>query len=743
MIQSDAEISPDLEWMLENSQASDRALIDFIVEDQYHKVYSLCLTLLGDPTLARQASCTALAAAITKAHTYPGHPNAPAWLYRITLQTCRRGQIAPPTMSYLCILLQRVLGLSTEEISYVLAIPEPEVQAWLEKSNPTSIPAIDSSDDNRTLIATTYPTIPGSSQEELEQIKDKVQLHVTGFRRRRQLNLRAQEIALACLGIIFVILLGRAATTLIPSPTGSLFATQTALSAQAGDESPTSGSQDSGQLAQFGLGDPGFAQITPTPVTPAPPIEPLTLASEPEAIRQRILESHQHWHTLWADGIYFLYGPPGYVGTPKVTRQQVWISQPLYSLSLSGTPGGKVEQAILGFSGRAGMLNYLTGERSRYGRNLLVSYTLPIHELLLPTRMHTSFEGFWEVNRQESVAGRDTLVVDLFGFNPTSTEASGDIANVPLHSGRFWIDTRTGVILRRQWFDRNDPELITREVVITRIDFDVDLPNERFDPLQPLPSRLSRNASGDPLPKELIPLEVEWQPGPGRIPLPHLSPPLDFDPSESSLTFQWTSLAEFDPTLPTQADVFAGNLYLGSVAFGNPVRLSCDRSPDGQRIAFTEWQEGPPFGATSLRWFSLADLSTIHEPMTEMISGDFAFAPDSHRLALFGCMRSLKGCGVYLLDVPSGEHRRLLEMAFAGRITWSPDGETLAFLGALKPREEASLWVVGTRDGQVIYNGSLQAETGLPAADSPTHAWGVQFPPGGRSLENCTAAPNK
>ena len=582
MIQSDPELSPDLEWMLENSQASDQALIDFIVEDQYRQVYSLCLTLLGDPALAWQASCTALSAAVTKAHTYPGHPSAPAWLYRITLQTCRQSQIAPPTTSNLCIFLQRILGLSTEEISYVLAVPEPEVQAWLEESSPTSISAIDSSYDNHTLIATTYPTIHGSIQEELEQIKDEVQLHVTGFRRRRQLYLRAQEIALACLGIILVITLGRAATTLIPSPTGSLFATQTALSTQAGDDSPTSASLDSGQLDLFGLGSAGFSQYTPTPVTPAPPVEPLTPASEPEVIRQRILESHQHWHTLWADGLYFLFGPPGYVGPPKVTRQQVWISQPLYSLSLSGTPSGKVEQAL----------------RSRYRRNLLVSYTLPIHELLLPTRMHTNFEGFWEVNHQESVAGRETLVVDLFGFNPTSTEAGGDIANQPLHSGRFWIDTRTGVILRRQWFDRNDPELITREVLITRIDFDVDLPNEHFDPHQPLPTRLSRNASGDPLPKELIPLEAEWQPGPGREPLSRLSPPLDFDPSESSLTFQWTSLTDFDPTLPTQADVFAGNLYLGSVAFGNPARLSCDRSPDGQRIAFTEWQEGPPFGAT-------------------------------------------------------------------------------------------------------------------------------------------------
>jgi Tol biopolymer transport system component len=163
---------------------------------------------------------------------------------------------------------------------------------------------------------------------------------------------------------------------------------------------------------------------------------------------------------------------------------------------------------------------------------------------------------------------------------------------------------------------------------------------------------------------------------------------------------------------------------------------------DGRLIAFTEWQEGPPFGATSLRWFSLADLSTEHEPMPER-SLAISPSPDSRRLVLFACMRGLAGCGLYLLDVATGEHQRLMEMAFAGSLTWSPDGESLAFLGTLKPRDESSLWVVAVRDSRVIYNAPLQAETGFPPADSSTITWGVQLPTGGRGLENCMAAPKE
>jgi hypothetical protein len=721
--------------MLQNGQTSDQALIDFIIEDQYRQVHRLCLLLLSDPTLAKQASCTALATAVTNAHTYPGHPSAPAWLYRIAVQICRRLQATPPPTSILCWFFQRGLGLIANEISYVLAIPEPEARAYLENFVSSTSPASASHGESLTLATDSIPAIPILSQEEHDQIKAKVHRLVVGSHQRKRLSLRIQEIALVCAGIFLAILLGRAASAFLPAlPDQS----NTTLGTR-----PPQALQNNSEVGSHSPDTNDPVLFAPTPVTPVPPLEPLTPTSEPGAIRQRILSSRQNWHTLWADALDIYYGPPGYIGPPKVTRQQVWISQPNLSLSLSGEADGDVYQVFLGNAGWVNALNYVTGERLRYGHNTLLGYNIPLHDLLLPTRLFATFEGLFEIAGWETLSGRKTLVMDWFTIDPSDARKDSPNNGQPRYQGRFWVDTTTGVILRRQWFDRERPGLLTREVIVTQIAFDVNIPNRLFDPSWSLPNHLAKNVNGEPIVQENNRTLQNWNTGPGRQPLNHNPAPPDFDPAQSRLVFQWTQLADFDSVDTTQADVFASGFYLGSVAFGNPSRVACNRSPDGRLIAFTEWQEGPPFGATSLRWFSLADLSTVQEPMPELISGDFAFAPDSRRLALFACLRGLAGCGLYLLDVTTGEYQRLLEMAFAGSLTWSPDGESLAFLGALKPREEASLWVVAARDSRVTYNAPLQSETGLPPADSPTITWGVQLPTGGRGLENCMAAPKE
>jgi hypothetical protein len=159
MFRSDPDISPDLEWMLQNGQAGDQILIDFIIEAQYKQIYRLCLNFLDDPVSARQAACTALASAVTSAHTYPGHPSAPAWLYRIAVQTCRRVQATPPPTGILCWFLQRNLGLIANEISYVLAIPEPETRATL-KNLVHLLTSQCVTRESPTVATDTFPAIP-------------------------------------------------------------------------------------------------------------------------------------------------------------------------------------------------------------------------------------------------------------------------------------------------------------------------------------------------------------------------------------------------------------------------------------------------------------------------------------------------------------------------------------------------------------------------------------------------------
>jgi hypothetical protein len=80
-----------------------------------------------------------------------------------------------------------------------------------------------------------------------------------------------------------------------------------------------------GQMLMIGVRDPPQLMPTqsgdiPATKTPMPSLEPLTLSSTQEEIRQRILSGKLDWNTLWADAFIIQYGPPGYVGEPDARR---------------------------------------------------------------------------------------------------------------------------------------------------------------------------------------------------------------------------------------------------------------------------------------------------------------------------------------------------------------------------------------------------------------------------------------
>ncbi|HLE15445.1 MAG TPA: hypothetical protein VI776_11895 [Anaerolineales bacterium] len=707
MTQTDPDRFSDLEWMLDSSQEEEQALIKFLVQDQYAQVFQVCLIILGDPVSTRRSATQTLAAAAIKAYQYAGRTSAPAWIYRLAVETClpRNTQKLPATA--LARTLFQELDLSIADTAYVLKVSEERVQAELEKTAQANKSG-EQAGKLEEKPGSQVDSLQALINEDHQQVQAEVLQLVHLSHQRRRFSARIQEAVLVGLGLILAILLGRAAMATLPAPADPPTPTRPAAIA---------------------------------PVTPVPPLEPLTLSSSPNTIRQRILDSHHNWNTLWAEAETIRYGPPDYVGAPKVKRQQVWISQPDYSLTLSGSPEGDAELALLSSAGRVTAMNYSTGGLARYGHESLVDYSLPIHELLLPTRMRTTFDEISEVVGEDAVAGRETLVMDWFVTTTGEAYPDDPQADLLQYQGRFWVDTRTGVILRRQWFDQKNSGLLETEVVVREVFFDLPISSRLFDPSSDLPTRLARNSSSDPLLADYTPQPYHWQPQPERVPFPHRRPPADLDPSRSKLEFQWTSLSELDPSTTTRADIFAEDYYLGNVPFGDPRSLSCLRSPDGKLIAFTEWFEEPPYGARPLRWFSLEDLTVVREPLPDLISGNFTFSPDSRRLSLFACTRALEGCGLYLLDLQSGDYRRLVEMAFAGSLAWRPDGEYLAFKGARKPREESSLWVVSVRSGEITYNGPLDPESGQPAADSPILSWGVSLQGAARGVDTCATPP--
>jgi LysM domain len=633
MFATDPDRSSDLEWRLTSRQEDEGAFVKFLVDDQYDQVFRLCLILSGDPLPARQAAQQTLATAAGKADHFSGYTSVQAWLYRLALETCIKRHSPPDQSGFLARYLHQELDLSIADTAYVLKIPESRVQAELEK---TEIGEPGAGFAHQ--IAGQAVSLATLTPREMQQVQEHVLQLVHRDSRRRRLSARLQEAALVGAGLLLAVVIGRLAfaslkapdATTVPAETDAI-ATQEILvypdsqsqpgrsperrivyRAEAGDtltsiaeitgvglsrllalnKIPPEKPLQPGQPVVIALATPALSLITPTPVTPVPPLEPLTLNSSPNTIRQRILDSHHSWNTLWAAADTIFYGPAGYVGPPRVERQQVWISQPDYSLTLSGKPDGEVEIAIQASAGLITGLDSRTGTRTRLNRGILVDYTQPIHELLLPTRMRTTFNEILEVVGEEMVAERPTIILDWFEVYP---EVNGE-RKAPewlQHMGRFWVDKITGVILRRQWFEADQPGLIVKEAVVTQLRYDLPLSNRIFDPSLPLPTRLDWYARSTPL-EEGFDLQA-FKPAAQseREPLPKRTLPADLDPARSRLQFQWTSLNELDSSQPTRADLFAEGYYLGNVKFADPRSLSCKRSPDGKLIAFTEWFEEP------------------------------------------------------------------------------------------------------------------------------------------------------
>lgn len=768
------DFTSNLEWMLQSGQAGDAALISALVAEQYAPLYHLVLSLLEDPAAAGEVARQALVKAVLDAHLYRGESGVQRWLFSIAVQVCR---------NYLRRrFLRRFAFLqgSPHHLSGSLARWKLDELAYVIK--------------NRMELSGRMPAFPSSSAPapaDLEQARLVVEHRVKQARRRRLVAIRTQEFGLVGVVVLLVLFVGRALNTFPPAPeptgiapervleTRIVYITPTpapsstpipfpdraiVITAAAGetlvDISARTGMDleilqalnglaagstlAAGQAVMIGLGAPPRSLVTPTPVTPVAPLEPLSIHSSADAIRERVVLSKSLWRTLWADAQSILYGPSNYFGPPKVRREQVWINQPFDSLSLAGDLAGELEHVWLMDGGRVYEHNLINGQVNLYdtGGNI---YFLEVAEFFFPDRFRIGY-GPIEVVGSEQVAGRAALVVDWFSNDPIDLSRVEDpLTRQNSYLGRYWVDTLTGVILRRQRFDQAEPHFLVGEVVVTDIAFDVDFPNQLFDHHLPVPTGFFQDYRGEP-----YPLGAEIATPAGTRPAksaswPRRTPPPDFNPAGSRLTFRWLgSPVPGDPG--SLAEVFAGNYLLGQVALGDPFRLLCKRSPDGRLAAFSERPELPPYLAAPLRWFSLTDLSRVYLAISSIYVSDFAFAPDSRRLALSGCDERRSECGLYVIDLTNSEQARLVEMAHISSLAWSPDGRQLAFLvWTTAGGGRSNVWVIDARTGEARYNQPLELDAGyalVAPANAPLHRWGVPFPnwvqPG---LDACIAPP--
>lgn len=845
-----AELSSDLEWMLQSGQVGREVLAEALIGEYYAPIYRLALALLNDEDLAQEAALHTFRSALEKLERYRSSQGVRPWLFHQALESVRAvrrraalkrflkraagkarepdneargvGQVTDPFIwaafdrmepsINLTVVLRCLFDWEAQEIARLLKRGEAQVEAWLEEARGTFRTATERSASPRAYLSEEevwrkarqalqdrWPNTqftPG----ELRWAAEAVLRDLERAGGSRRLNLPVGEyfwlgvFALLIIGLIWGSTRFMAEPEPSPTPVPPRARTQGAKATEppqptrtpqpatpTPEPSPTASVRmlyvprqgeslrsiaekldiSSEQLAAFnqslGLEEdvppdravmvplsPERGGITPTPV-PRPDVR-LDLLSESASsneIYTFLLLSERLWRSLWADGEMIDYGPAGFIGRPLAAHQQTWVSQPGQSRSLIGPSIGQPQELRIITGGW--FYFFQPGSRDGYMRetNALIPDTALLQELIFPGRAGWIQEvGRFEPVEEVEHTGRPSLVVDWYNARN-------------LRERRLWVDRERGLILRLERYSPLDGRTLVQTVELSQVLFDKALPPEFFDPTQDWNAEFASNFLGGSPRDNGRRQSPVFEPLPGHEPLELRTPPPDFDPSSSQLAFQYPGSASVETTPaanPPRVELFADGYFLGRVTFGRPWGLVCDRSPDGMKIAFAarnHWLEFSSRAETSLlKWFSLDDLNQVRTPPLSIEPTDFAFSPDSQRLAVFGY--GPNGSHLYLLDLESGDVESRIELDIATSLIWSPDGEYLAFLGSREwPRMAAMVMhVLSARiiyDTTVDYNPfnivNVQLEPGWPAFSWPVHNWGVEFPVRDRSLANCIEPP--
>jgi DNA-directed RNA polymerase specialized sigma24 family protein len=467
--------------------------------------------------------------------------------------------------------------------------------------------------------------------------------------------------------------------------------------------------------------------------------EPLSMDSSREQVFERVVDNRDYWRTLWADALVIQYGPPGYVGPPDIRRQQIWINQPYFNFLVDGNNGGEVEHIYTSIGGLVNLINRQTGEEILSTDSAQINYLPELQQMLLPSEKGEVSVVDINILGQESVAGRDALIIDWFSV--IDSPQSGEVGS-RIHQGRYWVDTSLGLILRMQTFNGDDLLQLFQEVIVAEIEFDVPVPNRLFDRDQVSQTYFAEDFKGNhdnravPLPNSVLFHQ------PSRESIEHRSTPTDFDVDNSRLTFQWTSLAKFDSVPGDRVDLFGDGYYLDNIRFTPPNQLICTRSANGELLAATGWSDELPYGFTSLIWFDLNNLPLVEEPLPGIVPYDFVFSPDNQQLAVYGCQREGEvQCGIYLVELLTGKTTNLLNVEQGSGLLWAPDSSAIAIQGSLLRQGKWRVLVFDTETGNVIHDGPFDWEGFWVAPDSPIHDWGVPYPQVRGGLEVCSNPP--
>jgi DNA-directed RNA polymerase specialized sigma24 family protein len=473
-----------------------------------------------------------------------------------------------------------------------------------------------------------------------------------------------------------------------------------------------------------------------TPVTPVLRLPPLDEFSTAQEVRQRLRLETDLYHTLWLDATLVDYGPSTYYGSPRRTRLQAWLgeNQTLVLTGRSGSPSPELAMIFLTEANRlflarpsAGQPWYIEWAAEELAADPQTAQIDFILRNILEGGQFEPTSGLRIMGNQD-VAGRNTLVVKAVDWKEGL-------------EGIFWLDDSANLILRKQFYDPLDADWPLREITVNQIAYDIDFPQEFFDPNLPWRGGYASDSSGSPEPNP--PSQAEDD----RRPFPSGSEPArqGFDARSSRLSFEYP--AGFNPYEDGRAltRLYAGNALLGELVFGNPWTMLCDRSPNGRYLAFVPDPASTDAANHALRVVDLLD-PELHEVLylKDYLVTELTISPTNFFLAFFARPREGNKTGqglVGIMDLGNGVAKPLFQVYAARSLAWNPIGNELFAIVKYEPDSKLEIVnIVNVESSGTIYNGPFEGRPGEPA-NAPYWDWGIQLPAQTGRFSDCARMP--
>lgn len=755
-------ISTDLDWALQSSQASRSTILEMLIQEYYASMYNLTILLLKDPAKSKAVVREVIITVLTKKDRFRWEFGVKAQLFKLIYKKCQKVDRFPTRMLEKYFKERekhhRTKGLEVTSDEdgmywrYIDNLPKHERLALFvfyvqdmdmaavaeilcmndEKANDLLLAAREALhsafigenakniNDGKRIAQALRMRWQGInfSNDELQEVVDDIQNHLDQKLDRLRLYKAVQQgiMVSGVIALIWVIWWLTSISEMMGEPVPTVVRTVVVT-----------------QLVQ--VLEP--TEKPPETPTPFPKTQPLSITSTSPEILERMKNGRYLWDSLWVNGLIIQYGPDGYLGPPRIRRDQVWINQPHSSLVLTGSKDGQVNHAWYSVSGKVYEVNLDTGQPMYYdyhGGELPIYSTL--ESLIFPTELNVG-ENDLQVSGTGQIADQEVIIADW-------VEKTGRIKY------RLWVDVHTGMVLRILQYGQ-DPGTVTLEVLITSIEVNKGVRDNALNR-----QNLSLNFIADDYMEDMQhakkpnPISSVVEPLSQRTPHPKVNPPNNFDPKESVLKFNWdrppvgTRLQPFliqnrpadDSGEVIPVDIFADGYYLGHVEL-NPWSVACDRSPDGRRIAFITNIGGEDGKRTPvLGWFDLFNIENIHYSLKEIRPGwEIKFSPDSQKIAYEGC--SEQDCGVFLLNTNTLE----IDQIFTGivdRLSWDLNGEYLAWIGLEAGTFETDVYILNLDNGELIIHNDYLLEQDEIHDHPLLNEYGIKFEEQRFGLEACS-----